>query len=73
MGGSKDPATNSPSNVLLLCGSGTTGCHGWVESHRAEAYDLGLLVHKWQRPDDVPAKLWHGTFMLDEEGGMQAC
>jgi hypothetical protein len=24
-------------NVYLLCGDGTSGCHGWVESHPAEA------------------------------------
>ncbi|MFJ5532450.1 HNH endonuclease [Streptomyces sp. NPDC093261] len=54
MGGSSDPATNSPANLLLLCGSGVTGCHGWVETHRELAYQTGLLVHRWQDPRDVP-------------------
>lgn len=73
MGGSKNPALNMPSNILLLCGSGTTGCHGWVESNREEAYGSGLLVRMWQIPRDTPVTLWHGTFVLDDEGGVQAC
>jgi hypothetical protein len=63
MGGSKDPLTNSPANLLLLCGSGTTGCHGWIESHRATAYELGLLVHGWQDPRAVP--LLGGVYLTD--------
>lgn len=35
-----------PSRLMLLCGSGTTGCHGRVESNRAMAYMLGLLVKR---------------------------
>lgn len=73
MGGSKNKALNEPSNILLLCGSGTTGCHGWVESHREEAYEAGLLVRMWQVPRDTPVTLWHGTYVLDDEGGVQAC
>ena len=73
MGGSKNPALNAPSNILLLCGSGTTGCHGWVESNRAEAYETGLLLHMWQIARETPVTLWHGTFLLDDDGGVQAC
>ena len=38
--------TNAVSNLLAVCGSGTTGCHGHMESYRTEAYDLGWLVHR---------------------------
>lgn len=38
--------TNDPSNLLSVCGSGTTGCHGHMESYRTEAYDKGWLVHR---------------------------
>ncbi|WP_431728640.1 hypothetical protein [Verrucosispora sp. TAA-831] len=31
------PDTNTPPNLIVLCGSATTGCHGWVESRRAAA------------------------------------
>jgi hypothetical protein len=48
MGGSKDPQTNSPENLLLLCGSGTTGCHGYFESHRKEAYESQIILHREQ-------------------------
>lgn len=26
-----------PANLIRLCGSGTTGCHGWVHAHPYEA------------------------------------
>ncbi|MER7014528.1 HNH endonuclease signature motif containing protein [Saccharopolyspora sp. NPDC000359] len=70
-GGSKDPATNTPSNLLLLCGSGTTGCHGWVESNRAAAYRHGWLLRSWQVPLDVPVRIHdRGLVLLDDHGGM---
>jgi hypothetical protein len=55
---------NLPSNLLLLCGSGTTGCHGWVEAHRQDALDLGFLVLRNGRllPGDVPVH--HATLGL---------
>lgn len=31
-------------NIILLCGSGTTGCHGWVHANPAEARADGLIV-----------------------------
>lgn len=42
---------HSPANLILLCGSGTTGCHGWVHAHPAQARQLGLMV----RGSDVAA------------------
>ncbi|ALJ22084.1 HNH endonuclease [Microbacterium sp. No. 7] len=44
--GKRDTWTNKASNGLTLCGSGVTGCHGWVESKRGLALDLGLLVSR---------------------------
>jgi len=63
MGGSKDPALALPSNALTLCESGTTGCHGWVETHRDEALEAGLLVSKWDDPGDIPV-LYRGELRL---------
>lgn len=54
MGGTRDPAVNAPSNLVALCGSGTTGCHGWIESHRAQALADGWLVSRWGDPAKVP-------------------
>ena len=34
-------------NTVVLCGSGTTGCHGWVTQNPNEAERLGLYVRGW--------------------------
>lgn len=31
-------------NTVVLCGSGTTGCHGWVTGHPDDAEAEGLYV-----------------------------
>lgn len=41
------------SNILKLCGSGATGCHGWVEKYRNDAALLGYLLPKFN-PDIDP-------------------
>jgi hypothetical protein len=41
---------NDPSNLMLLCGSGTTGCHGWVHSNVLAATALGYMVESWEEP-----------------------
>lgn len=68
------------SNLILLCGSGTTGCHGWVHSHPVEARRRGLIIpanHRPQRdPMEVPVmvlmegigKVW---LLLDDDGGFE--
>lgn len=43
-GGDARPETNLPGNLVLLHGSGTTGCHGQVESRRADAQCKGFLI-----------------------------
>jgi hypothetical protein len=43
-GGTKRAWVNEPANLLLVCGSGTTGCHGWIESNRTTATPQGLLI-----------------------------
>ena len=73
MGGSRDPLINSPANVILLCGSGTEGCHGWVESNREQSYELGLLVHRMDDPEEMPVTLRYGEVYLDAVGGVQTC
>lgn len=64
MGGSTDPGTDHPSNGLLLCGTGTTGCHGWVESHRAAALADGYLVPQGADPRRAPVRLPSGGLVL---------
>jgi hypothetical protein len=41
-------------NLILLCGSGTTGCHGWVHAHPAAARDSGWLLKSNEDPLAVP-------------------
>ena len=66
MGGTK--RRDTAAGLIVLCGTGTTGCHGWVESHRAEARDLGLLVPLTGVPELVPVKTIHGLVLLTDDG-----
>ena len=72
MGGSRWPGINLPSNLLTLCGSGTTLCHGWVTDHPGEARDAGLSVSLHADPAGVPVETWQGLLMLDNDGGARA-
>ena len=39
-----------PSNIVAVCGSGTTGCHGWIEHHPDAAEGAGFHVRPWCNP-----------------------
>lgn len=69
MGGSKDPAVNSPANAIVLCGTGTTACHGYVEHHPEWARFHGFAVPTWQDPALVPVRhfLYGAAFAGDTE------
>lgn len=62
------PETNLPSNLVILCGSATTGCHGWAESNRTEARLAGLSMRWKQDPQKVPLLTWWGPVYLDDKG-----
>ena len=71
------PGLNQPSNLIVLCGSGTVGCHAWVHQHPLEAYANGWLVHGTKDETD-PLKVpvltkQHGLVLLDDEGGWTPC
>lgn len=53
-GGSRLAHLGQPPNLLVLCGSGTTGHHGWVEDHPTEAYELGLALRTGWDPEQTP-------------------
>lgn len=53
MGGSKDERLSGPANLIVLCGSGTTGCHGLVESQRRLSIELGYAMHRGDDPTEV--------------------
>ncbi len=49
--------TDTPENLIMLCGSGTTGCHGWVHEHRMEAGENGWIVSRFGTgPEDIPVR-----------------
>jgi hypothetical protein len=70
MGGTRAPWINQPSNLVIICGSGTSpGCHADVESHRAKAYTDGWLIRMGFRPAEVSVPLHgHGLVLLDDVG-----
>lgn len=60
------------SNGVLLCGSGTTGCHGWAHDEIAEATALGFVVASHDDPREVPIRhALHGWVLLDDVGGFE--
>lgn len=69
MGGSKNKSVNSPSNGLLISGTGTTGTHGWIESHRDVAVEKGWIVRQGvAQPVNVPVFLFDGWWYLLPNG-----
>ena len=61
------------SNGILLCGSGTTGCHGWAHSNPRSARMAGFAVESNEDPRLVPvAHAVYGTVWLDDDGGVSA-
>lgn len=58
-----DPAVRDlPCNIVELCGSGTTGCHGWAHAHPAEAERFGYIIPSWRDPLSVPIRDWNGDW-----------
>lgn len=57
----------SPENCVALCGHGTTGCHGWVEAHPAEAWVEGWHVRPWENERTRQVLTFNaGWVLLDE-------
>lgn len=59
---------NRPSNLILLDGSGTTGCHGLAHSEVAASRLSGFLVRSTEIPAEVLVEhSQHGpVFLLDD-------
>lgn len=70
MGGSSDPRINQPSNLITLCGSGTTGDHGWVEAHPDLAKAVGLACPRWADPTGWGVWTRRGWLFLDNDGAV---
>jgi hypothetical protein len=61
--------TDTPENRIMLCGSGTTGCHGWVHAHPALARGEGWLCSRYGlAPEETPVLHWQlGRVFLTED------
>ena len=60
---------NRLSNLVLLDGSGTTGCHGLAHSEVAQARVSGLLLRSTEHPDQMPVEhSQHGPVYLLDDG-----
>lgn len=63
-------------NLMLLCGSGTTGCHGRITTNPKWARVCGYTVPSTFEPCDVPVLRWSRftgrleTVLLDDRGGI---
>lgn len=55
MGGTRTVET-AP-DLITMCGSGTTGCHGHVEAHPNEAREQGWRVDQAQDTAKVPVRV----------------
>lgn len=64
----------SASNGLHTCGSGSTGCHGWIEENPIDALGPGWRVMRGQNWTAIPVLIWHRGArvwaLLDDEGGV---
>lgn len=69
-GGTRAPWINLPSNLVCLCGSGTTGCHGDKEGHRRQAEDDGFIIRRGiRKPIEIPVTHFrHGHVYLTDDG-----
>ncbi|MFB6392578.1 HNH endonuclease [Polymorphospora lycopeni] len=45
---------NSLTNLIVLCGDGVRGDHGWAHHNRTAALDLGLIVSGMADPAEAP-------------------
>lgn len=73
MGGTS-VSENDPSNLIILCGTGTSanGCHQRVENHRGWARKYGYICRMRYAPDMVPVRYWDGRYYwLNRDGSIE--
>ncbi len=58
-------------NMIRMCGTGTTGCHGWAHHNRTLARQDGWIVYRIDNPAEHAVLTIHGWVLLDNEGGRQ--
>jgi 5-methylcytosine-specific restriction protein A len=75
-GGSSNPRINLPSNLLLVCGSGTTLCHGEItnNANRAKALEAGWVVPLNAKIEPAAVPVTHalyGRVLLADDGSVE--
>lgn len=75
-GGSRNPRINLPSNLLLVCGSGTTLCHGEItnNANRAKALAAGWVVSLNAKVEPAAVPVVHalyGRVFLADDGSIE--
>lgn len=74
---SRSVGPDRPDNLIMLCGSGTTGCHGYIHGHPAEARANGWIISKYVEDEDladVPCTHHQlGQVTYDATGGYALC
>lgn len=69
MGGTLREWVNQVANLLLVCGTGTTGCHHRIESNRTHAYDMGWLLRHSDSANEIPVEIFgRGLVYLTDDG-----
>lgn len=56
-------------NMIRMCGTGTTGCHGWAHHNRTLARLGGWIVYRIDNPAEHPVHTFHGWVLIDSLGG----
>lgn len=60
----------SASNGLDVCGSGTTGCHGYIHAHPTESIREGWTVPSWDTSLNRAVLYRSRWVLLDDDGGI---
>lgn len=62
---------NELSNLMHVCGSGTTGCHGWITENPAKSYRYGLSVRSYGNPAMAQVFRRGEWVLLTDDGDVQ--
>ena len=63
------PDPHRLSNLISVCGDGTTGCHAWIHAHPEQSYEAGWMVrrHGTDRTDKTPVRYGDMKVTLTDE------
>lgn len=59
------------SNGLHVCGTGTTGCHGYIHANPAKSYSYGWSCRQALDPRQMPVERRGVWVHLDDDGGVE--